>query len=253
MLPRPAPTHIAHLTRGNGAYWTNQVRNHIILNGFDAVLAPVRKLPESWLDSKPGPSYSRGEIVSEMLETTPPPPLPSPLIEPRLPYDIEEFLLDLCDVQTQMLQHQRMGMHSTAEFHHIPDQYVGSDDTPANSAEIGGDAGSSGARPAARPATPEDRASSDAPAESPAASMAGSDEDCDSDGHAPEKPPTARPQASSATMVQAPMDIPRRATRSSAPPPPPGDLPPCPPPLPPAFVDNVSWVMMPHIASGCGR
>ena len=119
MLPRPAPTHIAHLTRGNGAYWTNQVRNHIILHGFDAVLAPVRKLPESWLDIKPGPSYSGGEITSVTAETTPPPP-PLPLIGTRLPYDVEEFLLNLCDVQTQMLQHRRNGMSINSEFHHIP-------------------------------------------------------------------------------------------------------------------------------------
>ena len=138
-------------------------------------------------------------------------------------------------------------MSFQAEFHHLPDLYVASDDTPVNSAEEGGDAASSGARPAARPGTPEDHAASyDAPAESPASSMDGSDGGYDSAGYeppAPEKPPTARPQASSATTVQAPVDFPRRATRSTAPPPPPGDLPPCPPPLPPDFVDNVSWII----------
>ena len=254
MLPRPAPTHIAHLTRGNGAYWTNQVRNHVILNGFDAVLAPVRKLPESWLDCKPGPSYSGGEIASENMETTPPPPLPSPDVGDRLPYEIEEFLLDLCDVQTQMLQHRSMGMYSDAEFHHLPDQCLSPEDTPPTSAEIGGDAASSGARPAERPANPEDHeASDDAPAEMPASSMDGSEEDYNSDGQTPVKPPKARPQASSATTVRAPVDIPRRATRSTAPPTPPEDLPPCPPPLPPAFVDNVSWIITGDDAPGCFR
>ena len=91
MLPRPPPAHIAKLTKGNGAYWTNQVRNHIILNGFDVVLAPVRKLPASWPDLKPCTSNSEGGIASAAADSTP----PSPLLHqagPRLPYDVEDFL-----------------------------------------------------------------------------------------------------------------------------------------------------------------
>ena len=87
MLPRPPPAHIALLTKKNGADWTNQVRNHIILNGFDAVLAPVRTLPASWLDAKPSTSYSEAVIASATADSTP----PSPLLHqagPRLPYDV---------------------------------------------------------------------------------------------------------------------------------------------------------------------
>ena len=115
MLPRPAPTHIALLTKGNGANWSNQVRNHIILNGFDAILAPVRKPPASWLDLKPGPSYSGGEIASATADSTP----PSPLLHqagPRLPYDVEDFLLPLLGTGKGQLETVQAGYKKARSY-----------------------------------------------------------------------------------------------------------------------------------------
>ena len=64
MIPRHPPTNIDKLDRGNGAAWTNSVKNHIVLNGFDAVLAPVRRPAASWLDVRaPSTAYPAVEIA----------------------------------------------------------------------------------------------------------------------------------------------------------------------------------------------
>ena len=171
MLPRPPPAHIALLTKANGANWTTQVRNHIILNGFDAVLAPVKELPASWLDSKPSTSNSEGGIASATADSTP----PSPLLHqagPRLPYDVEEFLLNFCDIQTQKLTHRRRGINPEARFYSYADPYdTPVESSPSTSSGIRGAAASSGAVPAKSPAPPEEGADAEgAPATSPAPS-----------------------------------------------------------------------------------
>ena len=97
MLPRLPPPSIAKLDKGDGAEWITQVRNHIVLNGFDAVLAPVRRPPASWLDM-PAPStpYPEVEVASAITDSTPPPhSLSTWVSRPSLDYAVEELLLNL--------------------------------------------------------------------------------------------------------------------------------------------------------------
>ena len=110
MLPRPPPVSIVKLDHTNGVTWSNQIKNYIVLNGFDAVLTPVKRPAESWLDVlAPIASYSAGEIASGKPDATPHPPTVTQLSRPldRLDDEVEEFLLNLCDVQTQISQSRR--------------------------------------------------------------------------------------------------------------------------------------------------
>ena len=146
---------------------------------------------------------------------------------------MEDFLLNLCDIQTQLSNHRRFGIPTDVTFYYPPCVHLSlardEDSSPTTSSHVGGVESSALADLETSSVSPLDGAESS----KPRTSMSG-------------KLPTALPHASSATTVPAAPAPSDRILRSAAlpsdpvpmaPPPPPEDYPPSPPPLPPVRPD----------------
>ena len=111
------------------------MRHVIVSNGCDSVLPEEPKVPFDWLDIRaPTASAAGGENPPAVVEATPPvhsPLLPtfSPTVRCLSPA-VEDVLMTLCDVQTQIIEYSSGVVPATARFRNefITDAYLTEDD-----------------------------------------------------------------------------------------------------------------------------
>jgi len=120
-LPRGPPAGFEKLTPQNGISWSRGMESVIISNGCDRILPLKIRVPTDWLDDcAPAASAAGDESPSAIMEATPPSntsisPSPSPFVQ-RLRPEVEDILMRLCCVSTQIIQYARSPPPADARF-----------------------------------------------------------------------------------------------------------------------------------------
>jgi hypothetical protein len=120
-LPRGPPAGFEKLTPQNGLSWSRGMESVIISNGCDRILPFKIRVPTDWLDDcAPAASAALDESPSAIMEAIPPshPTIslpPSPLIQ-RLRPEVEDILMRLCCVSTQIIKYRSSPPPADARF-----------------------------------------------------------------------------------------------------------------------------------------
>eukprot|EP00798_Chlamydomonas_sp_ICE-L_P010421 gene10421-biopygen7559 len=146
-LPRGPPAGFVKLTKLNGVSWARGIRSVIVSNGCDRILPTGVKVPLDWLDDcAPAASAAGEEGPSAIKEVTPPDQssnftVPSLNVR-RLSSDVEDVLMKLCCVQTQVIRCASDPQPHCVPFNYDEDYSTTTDDEEdlksATSADFGG-------------------------------------------------------------------------------------------------------------------
>jgi len=146
-LPRGPPAGFVKLTKLNGVSWARGIRSVIVSNGCDRILPTGVKVPLDWLDDcAPAASAAGEEGPSAIKEVTPPDQssnftVPSLNVR-RLSSDVEDVLMKLCCVQTQIIRCASDPQPPFVPFNYDEDYSTTTDDEEdlksATSADFGG-------------------------------------------------------------------------------------------------------------------
>jgi len=120
-LPRGPPAGFEKLTPQNGLSWSRGMESVIVSNGCDRILPFKTRVPTDWLDDcAPAASAALDESPSAIMEDIPPYQTsislpPSPLVQRLLP-EVEDILMRLCCVSTQIIKYKSSPPPPDARF-----------------------------------------------------------------------------------------------------------------------------------------
>jgi len=154
LLPRGPPAGFEKLHESNGLSWSRGIRSVIISNGCDRVLPTEDPAPlNDWLDvCAPAASADGHENPSAIVEVTPPnqffsSTVSSPIVR-RLSPEVEDVLMRLYCVSTQIIEYSRKPPPPAARFSDDDDVTDDDDDLQsAMSGDFGGATPSTGVTP----------------------------------------------------------------------------------------------------------